>query len=148
MSAVNPLITRSATITALEPTVTLKVSPETLDQIAMVQPRVYRLIAAELASRLLQRNSLIRAPNPVLASSLSAPRKAFLLRKQSATGSTTRTLIRFYGPMKTCFHPAHTRLKCWNTRWIRLISGWPSHIRMTSFGRGGMSRQPSRQRHL
>ena len=31
----------------------------------MVQPRVYRLIAAELASRLLQRNSLIRAPNPL-----------------------------------------------------------------------------------
>ncbi len=76
MSAVNPLITRSATITALEPTVTLKVSPETLDQIAMVQPRVYRLIAAELASRLLQRNSLIRAPNP-------RPRVFFISSKES-----------------------------------------------------------------
>lgn len=64
MSAVNPHITRSATITATEPTVALKVSPETLDQIAIVQPRVYRLIAAELASRLLQRNSLIRPRNP------------------------------------------------------------------------------------
>jgi predicted nucleotide-binding protein len=63
MSAVNPLITRSATITAMEQTVALKVSPDILDQIAMVQPRVYRLIAAELASRLLQRNSLIRPPN-------------------------------------------------------------------------------------
>lgn len=64
MSAVNPHITRSATITATEPTVALKVSPEILDQIAIVQPRVYRLIAAELASRLLQRNSLIRPRNP------------------------------------------------------------------------------------
>lgn len=63
MSVVNSLIIRSATITAMELTVTLKVSPEILDQIAMVQPRVYRLIAAELASRLLQRNSLIRPPN-------------------------------------------------------------------------------------
>lgn len=76
MSTVNPLITRSATITAMEPTVTLKVSPETLDQIAMVQPRVYRLIAAELASRLLQRNSLIRARNP-------RPRVFFISSKES-----------------------------------------------------------------
>lgn len=76
MSAVNPAITRSATITAMESTVTLKVSPETLDQIAMVQPRVYRLIAAELASRLQQRNSLIRAPNP-------RPRVFFISSKES-----------------------------------------------------------------
>lgn len=41
MSAVSPHITRSATITATEPTVALKVSPQTLDQIAIVQPRVY-----------------------------------------------------------------------------------------------------------
>lgn len=76
MSAVNPTITRSATITAMEPTVTLKATPETLDQIAMVQPRVYRLIAAELASRLQQRNSLIRAPNP-------RPRVFFISSKES-----------------------------------------------------------------
>lgn len=76
MSAVSQAITRSATITAMEATITLKVSPETLDQIAMVQPRVYRLIAAELASRLQQRNSLIRAPNP-------RPRVFFISSKES-----------------------------------------------------------------
>lgn len=76
MSAVNPLITRSATITALETTVALKVSPETLDQVATVQPRVYRLIASELASRLLQRNSLIRARN-------ARPRVFFISSKES-----------------------------------------------------------------
>lgn len=62
-SAVNPLLTRAATVTAMEPTVALKVSPAVLDKVALVQPRVYRLIAAELASRLQQRNSLIRPPN-------------------------------------------------------------------------------------
>jgi CRP/FNR family transcriptional regulator, cyclic AMP receptor protein len=62
-SAVNPLLTRAATVTAMERTVALKVSPAVLDKVAMAQPRVYRLIAAELASRLQQRNSLIRAPN-------------------------------------------------------------------------------------
>lgn len=76
MSAVNPAITRSATITAVETTVALKVSPEILDQIATVQPRVYRLIAAELASRLLQRNSLIRARN-------ARPRVFFISSKES-----------------------------------------------------------------
>lgn len=63
MSTVNPSIPRGATVIALENTVSLKVSPETLDQIAVAQPRVYKLIAAELANRLLQRNSLIRPPN-------------------------------------------------------------------------------------
>ncbi len=76
MSAVNPLITRSATITAMEATVALKVSQETLDQIATVQPRMYRLIAAELASRLLQRNSLIRPCN-------TRPRVFFISSKES-----------------------------------------------------------------
>lgn len=75
-SAVNPLITRAATITAMESTVALKVSPETLDKIAMVQPRVYRLIAAELASRLQQRNTLIRPPNV-------RPRVFFISSKES-----------------------------------------------------------------
>lgn len=63
MSAVNSSILRSATITAVEPTVALKISPETLEKVASAQPRIYRLIASELASRLLQRNSLIRPPN-------------------------------------------------------------------------------------
>lgn len=76
MSAVNPSITRSATITALEPTVALKVSPETLDQIALVQPRVYKLLAADLASRVLQRNTLIRPPN-------ARPRVFFISSKES-----------------------------------------------------------------
>jgi CRP/FNR family transcriptional regulator, cyclic AMP receptor protein len=75
-SAVNPLITRSATVTAMEPTVALKVSPETLDKVAMVQPRVYRLIAAELASRLQQRNTFIRSPN-------ARPRVFFISSKES-----------------------------------------------------------------
>jgi CRP/FNR family cyclic AMP-dependent transcriptional regulator len=76
MSAVNPAITRSATITAIEPTVALKVSPETLDQVAMVQPRVYRLIAAELANRIVQRNVFIRCPN-------ERPRVFFISSKES-----------------------------------------------------------------
>lgn len=75
-SVVNPHITRSATITAMESTIALKASPETLDKIAMAQPRVYRLIAAELASRLLQRNSLIRPSN-------SRPRVFFISSAES-----------------------------------------------------------------
>lgn len=76
MSAVNASITRSATITAMEPTVALKVSPETLDQVALAQPRVYKLLAADLASRVLQRNTLIRPPN-------TRPRVFFISSKES-----------------------------------------------------------------
>ncbi|CAN0627171.1 Cyclic nucleotide-binding domain-containing protein [Burkholderia multivorans] len=76
MSAVNPSILRSATVTALEPTVSLKVSPDTLDQVATVHPTVYKLIAAELASRILQRNTLIRSPN-------ERPRVFFISSKES-----------------------------------------------------------------
>ncbi|OXH94053.1 hypothetical protein CA830_03940 [Burkholderia multivorans] len=76
MSAVNPSIVRSATVTALEPTVTLKVSPDTLDKIANVHPMLYKLIAAELANRILQRNTLIRSPN-------DRPRVFFISSKES-----------------------------------------------------------------
>ncbi|KAK45340.1 cyclic nucleotide-binding protein [Caballeronia jiangsuensis] len=76
MSTVNPSILRSATVTALEPTVSLKVSPDTLDQIANVHPTLYKLIAAELASRILQRNTLIRSPN-------ERPRVFFISSKES-----------------------------------------------------------------
>lgn len=63
MSAVNPLMTRSATVTATEPTIALKVTPQTLDAVAKDYPRVYQLLARELSNRLAQRNSLIRPPN-------------------------------------------------------------------------------------
>ncbi|MBU9384038.1 TIR domain-containing protein [Burkholderia gladioli] len=76
MSTVNPSILRSATVTALEPTVSLKVSPDTLDQVATVHPTLYKLIAAELASRILQRNTLIRSPN-------ERPRVFFISSKES-----------------------------------------------------------------
>lgn len=76
MSAVNHSIARSATITANEPVVTLKITPDDLEKIASSHFKVYRLIAADLAARLLQRNDLIRAPN-------SRPRVFFISSKES-----------------------------------------------------------------
>lgn len=76
MSAINPLLTRSATVTATELTIALKVSPETLEEIAKIQPKVYLLIARELANRVEQRNSLIRPPN-------ERPRVFFISSKES-----------------------------------------------------------------
>lgn len=63
MSAINPEIGRSATIVADEPTVAVKISPEQLDAIAQRQPRIWRLLAADLSSRLEQRNRFIPQPN-------------------------------------------------------------------------------------
>lgn len=76
MSAVNPLLTRAATVTALESTVTLKVSPAVVESVAELEPRIYLHIAAELASRLEERNSLIRPPN-------ARPRIFFISSKES-----------------------------------------------------------------
>lgn len=76
MSVVDPSNPRSATVTAMVPTVALKISPEILDRIANAHPRVYKLIAADLAKRLLQRNSLIRSPN-------DKPRVFFISSKES-----------------------------------------------------------------
>jgi CRP/FNR family transcriptional regulator, cyclic AMP receptor protein len=76
MSTVNPSILRTATVTVLESTVTLKVSPDTLDQIANVHPTLYKLIAAELANRIVQRNTLIRSPN-------DTPRVFFISSRES-----------------------------------------------------------------
>ena len=76
MSAVNPLMTRSATVTTTEQTIALKVTPQTLDEIAKSQPRVYLLLARELSNRLAQRNSLIRPPN-------ERPRVFFISSRES-----------------------------------------------------------------
>lgn len=76
MSAVNPILKRSATVIATETTIALKVSPQILDAVSKRQPKVHLLIARELASRLAQRNDLIRPPN-------ERPRVFFISSKES-----------------------------------------------------------------
>jgi CRP/FNR family cyclic AMP-dependent transcriptional regulator len=63
MSAINPEITRAATIQADEPTVAFRISHEALDAVAQRQPRIWRLLAVDLSSRLEQRNRFIHRPN-------------------------------------------------------------------------------------
>jgi CRP/FNR family cyclic AMP-dependent transcriptional regulator len=63
MSAINPEITRAATIEADEATVAMKISPEQLDAIAQREPRIWKLLAVDLSSRLEQRNRFIPLPN-------------------------------------------------------------------------------------
>jgi CRP/FNR family transcriptional regulator, cyclic AMP receptor protein len=63
MAAVNPSLPRSATVVANETSVVAKISEKDFVRIADVHPALWRNIAAELASRLLQRNSLVVKPN-------------------------------------------------------------------------------------
>jgi CRP/FNR family cyclic AMP-dependent transcriptional regulator len=63
MSAVNASITRSATIQADETTVAFKVSHRQLEAAADRQPRLWRLLAVDLAGRLEQRNKFINRAN-------------------------------------------------------------------------------------
>lgn len=63
MSALNPEILRSATLEADETTVAWKITHEQLEAIATKHPRLWKLLAVDLAGRLEQRNQFISRPN-------------------------------------------------------------------------------------
>lgn len=63
MAAVNPSLPRSATVQAEVTSVVAKISEKEFSRIADAHPKLWRYIAAELASRLLQRNALVSKPN-------------------------------------------------------------------------------------
>jgi predicted nucleotide-binding protein len=63
MSAVNPHISRSATIEALEPTVAWRITHARLAEIGKARPLFWRYIAEELAGRLEQRNQFVNRTN-------------------------------------------------------------------------------------
>lgn len=59
MAAVQPTQPRSASVIAVEKTVVLKLSEEHFSALADKYPQVYKLVAQELARRLLARNALV-----------------------------------------------------------------------------------------
>lgn len=63
MSALNPEILRSATLEADETTVAWKITHEQLETIATKHPRLWKLLAVDMAGRLEQRNQFISRPN-------------------------------------------------------------------------------------
>jgi predicted nucleotide-binding protein len=63
MALVDILARRSASVIALEPTVTLQLSEPRFTALAKNYPELWRRIAVEIASRLRERSRTIRAPN-------------------------------------------------------------------------------------
>lgn len=63
MSAINPSISRSATIEATENVVTLMVNHEKFEKVGKEHPEMWRLVAQDLAARLEQRNRYINRAN-------------------------------------------------------------------------------------
>tara|TARA_R110002096_G_scaffold26869_4_gene82828 strand:+ start:705 stop:1622 length:918 start_codon:yes stop_codon:yes gene_type:complete len=59
MAAIQPSQRRSASVTAIEPTVIAAISETSFSELAGRYPQIYRFIAQELARRLLQRNALL-----------------------------------------------------------------------------------------
>ena len=64
MALIDPSATRSASVVAIEQTVVAKISETTFRPLADKCPRVWELIATELAKRLQQRNRLVASTNP------------------------------------------------------------------------------------
>lgn len=65
MALIDPSQPRSASVTAMEPTVGLVVSEENFSAVAAHHPDMWRQIAKEVAQRLRQRRKFIRPSNPV-----------------------------------------------------------------------------------
>lgn len=63
MSAVNAAVSRSATLEAVERTVAWKVDHQRFGEVATAFPQVWRVLCADLAGRVDQRNSLINRSN-------------------------------------------------------------------------------------
>ena len=63
MAALNPTLPRSATVKALSDTVALKLSSENFKEVVDKYPKIYELLANDLAERLNQRNELIEKQN-------------------------------------------------------------------------------------
>ena len=64
MALIDPSATRSASVVAIEQTVVAKISEASFRPLANKCPRVWQLIATELAKRLQQRNRLVVSKNP------------------------------------------------------------------------------------
>lgn len=63
MSAIDPTQPRSATLTAIEDTVTVKLTVEVFSDLVAKYPKIYQLLAVDLSQRLNQRNDLIDRQN-------------------------------------------------------------------------------------
>jgi CRP/FNR family transcriptional regulator, cyclic AMP receptor protein len=63
MAMIDPGARRSASVIAVEPTITARVSMKDFYAIANEHPIIWRLLALELGQRLRQRNRFIRIPN-------------------------------------------------------------------------------------
>ena len=64
MALIDPSARRSASVVAIEQTVVAKISETSFRPLANECPRVWQLIATELAKRLQQRNRLVASTNP------------------------------------------------------------------------------------
>lgn len=65
ISAINPEIARTATVTAMEPVAALKIDHDRLFEVGKDHPELWRMLAIELSSKLEQRNKFIDMTNKV-----------------------------------------------------------------------------------
>ncbi|HPF99015.1 MAG TPA: nucleotide-binding protein [Kiritimatiellia bacterium] len=63
MATIDPSARRSATVVAVEPTVTAQIKEQDFCEIADRHPKMWRYVAMELGNRLRLRNQFIRQPN-------------------------------------------------------------------------------------
>jgi CRP/FNR family cyclic AMP-dependent transcriptional regulator len=65
MALIDPSAQRSASVVAVEPTITARISEQDFRDIAEKHPKIWRYLATELGNRLRQRNRYVSQPNAV-----------------------------------------------------------------------------------
>jgi predicted nucleotide-binding protein len=76
MAMIDQRITRSASVTVIETTVTASLSFDAFHDLGDKYPQLWRYLALELSNRLRQRNNFIRVPNPIPELFLSSSKES------------------------------------------------------------------------
>jgi len=76
MALIDPSARRSASVIAVEPTITARISERDFCDIADKHPKTWRYLAAELGNRLRQRNQYVSGPNVVPVVFLGSSRES------------------------------------------------------------------------
>ena len=81
MAAIQPTLRRSATATAAEESVVLKLAEPQLARLGSAYPEVWLCVAKELARRLEQRNALVRPPHDGVRVFVASSREAIAIAR-------------------------------------------------------------------
>lgn len=127
MALIDPSARRSASVVAVEPTITARISEQDFRDIADKHPRIWRHLATELGNRLRQRNRYVSEPNAVPVVFLGSSKESIPIVKALIAGLDNPHVILLpwtadlFWPSKAAIEDLETQLP--NTDFAVLVFG-------------------------